>query len=58
MPLSVCRYVRVCVDTCGGQKRVSVPLEIELEVLVSSPMYWFWELNLGHLEEQCILGKH
>lgn len=39
MPLSVCRYVRVCVGTCGDQKRVSLPLEMELEVVVNSLMY-------------------
>lgn len=45
--------VCVCVHTgaCGGQKRVLVPLELELHGIVSQTIY-DWQPNPGPLEEQ------
>jgi hypothetical protein len=48
----VCVYVYntscVC-STCKGQKRVSDPIELEMQVVVSCPGVGYWQLNSGPL---------
>lgn len=51
--LCVCACARVCVfSACGGQKRMSIPLELELLVVVSCLIEM---LNSDPLEQQCML---
>lgn len=51
--VSVCVRVRVCVfSACGGQKRMSIPLELEVLVDVSCLIEM---LNSDPLEQQCML---
>ena len=41
MCMPVCGYVHIHADSCGGQKRASEPLELELQVVVSlSTKFW------------------
>lgn len=57
--MNMCVSVSVCrVCVCGGatnrgQKRVLDPQE--LEVVDMSLLMWCWGLNLGPLEERCVL---
>ena len=44
----------ICIKFREGQKRTSDPLELELQMAVSSPMGCS-ELNLGSLKEQPML---
>lgn len=46
-----CVCVCVRAGACGGQKRVLVPLELELHGIVSRTIY-DWQPNPGPLEEQ------
>lgn len=46
------RYVRMSADAHRRQKRRSDPRKLQLQTAVS-PLLWYWELNLGSLQEQC-----
>lgn len=45
----------VLVSACGEQKRISDPLELELQVIIGSSVCVCWEPNLGSLKEQRFL---
>lgn len=50
-------YAHVSTGACGGQRRVSEPLDLELQSVVR---YMTWEIgtNLVPLQEPCITLKH
>lgn len=49
------RCVHMVVGVCGGQKRASGPLELELQESVSTPTHGHWELNLEPPKERIVL---
>lgn len=52
--LHVCQCISCMSGMCGGQKRVSDSLEIELKTLVSYQIFGCWESNLGPLNERTV----
>lgn len=50
----MCRYVGVNTGTLGDQKRMSCPLELELQAIVTHPL-WILGTNSGLLQEHCVL---
>lgn len=54
MCMYMCLYVHMCADVCGSQKKGLDPLDLEIQVVVSHPM-WFREPNSSLKEQQVIL---
>ena len=52
--ICVCAYAYAC-SACGGQKRASDSLELELQAFVSHFQWGCWELTSGSLPEQQVL---
>ena len=53
--VSVCTHAHVCLMHVGsheGQKRLWYPVELEVELAVSSPECRCWEINSDPLPEQ------
>jgi hypothetical protein len=57
MSVCVCGSVCAC-STCGGQKRVSDALKLELHLGAAWCGYKFQELELGLLEKKLALYKY
>lgn len=69
--VSICIHVQVCLfvcvlvyinvhmymGTCGGQKRLLIPLKLELQAVSTARQTWCWEPILGpQLEQQGFLN--
>lgn len=44
-------------DARGGQKRVTEPLGMDLQAVVSHLIYKYWKANSGLLQEQQVLSR-